>query len=114
MPNTMPTNAPTIEELYQYLGIDYADEVVTANVNNALTDAMSYVKGAVGKDVFDLLPDDPEVWRLVKIYTKEMYDERGEGSAKANNAKREMVHSMEWHIKLELARLREAAEGASV
>lgn len=112
--NNVPTNAPTIEELMQYLGIDYADEVVTANVTNALNDAMDYLRSAVGADVFELLPDDRKVWRLVKIYTKEMYDERGTSSAKANNAKREMVHSLEWQLRLELARAREQAAGGGV
>lgn len=112
--NNVPTNAPTIEEIKQYLGIDYADEDVTANVTNALNDAMVYLQSAVGADVFELLPDDRKVWRLVKIYTKEMYDERGTSSAKANNAKREMVHSMEWQLKLELVQAREKAAGGAV
>ena len=101
---------PTIDEILQYLGIDYADEAVQANVVSALDDAKSYLQSAVGDDVFELLPDDPKVKRLVKIYAKELYDERG-SSAKAGNAKREMVHSMEWQLRLELVRLR---EGASV
>lgn len=108
MPNTIPTNAPTTEEIMQYLGIDYADSTVTANVNNALNDAMTYLESVVGADVFDLMPADRKVWRLVKIYTKELYDERGTVSAKANNAKREMVHSLELQLRLELSRAREA------
>lgn len=102
---------PTVDEIMQHLGIDYADEAILANVTCALDDAKSYLQSAVGADVFELLPDDPKVKRLVKIYAKEMYDERG-SSAKAGNAKREMVHSMEWQLKLELARKRE--EAASV
>lgn len=103
---------PTIDEIMQYLGIDYADEAVIANVTSALTDAQSYLQSAVGADVFELLPEDPKVSRLVKIYAKEMYDERGTTSAKASNAKRDMVHSLEWQVRLELDRKRE--EGASV
>lgn len=104
---------PTIEEALQYLGIDYADELVTANVSRALEDARSYLLSAVGADIFEHLPDDPKVGRLVLTYLQELYDERSP-SAKAGNAKREMIHSMEWQLRLELAAAREAAEGASV
>lgn len=109
MIRNIPTNAPSTEELLRYLGIDYADEVVTANVESAFTDALIYIQSAIGEDLFDYLPDDRKVWRLVKIYTQELYDERGTTSAKANNAKREMVHSLELQLRLELSRAREAA-----
>ena len=100
---------PTIADALLYLGIDYADEAVMANVTRALNDAKGYLQSAVGADVFDLLPEDPKVGRLVLIYLQELYDERGATSAKAGNAKREMIHSMEWQLRLELARKREEA-----
>lgn len=109
MLKNIPTNAPSTEELLRYLGIDYADEVVTANVESAFQDALIYIQSAIGEDLFEYLPDDRKVWRLVKIYTQELYDERGTTSAKANNAKREMVHSLELQLRLELSRAREAA-----
>lgn len=97
---------PSYEEALQHLGIDYADDMVTANVIRALNAAKAYLQGTVGEDVFDLLPDNPKVGRLVLTYLQDLYDERGT-SAKAGNAKREMIHSMEWQLKLELARKRE-------
>ena len=100
---------PTIADALLYLGIDYADETVRANVTRALNDAQGYLQSAVGADVFDLLPEDPKVGRLVLTYLQELYDERGATSAKAGNAKREMIHSMEWQLRLELARKREEA-----
>jgi hypothetical protein len=99
----------TINEALDHLGIDYPDEKVTRNVASALKDAQGYLKGAVGADVFELLPDDERVDRLVKVYLTEIYDERGTTSAKAGNAKRDMVQSMELQLRLELARLREGA-----
>lgn len=102
---------PTIDEAMEHLGIDYGDEVILANVTRALTDAKSYLQSAVGADVFDRMPNDPKVSRLVLSYMSDFYDERGT-SAKAGNAKREMIHSMEWQLKLELARLREEEAGA--
>lgn len=102
---------PTIEDALLYLGIDYADEMVTANVTRALNDAKGYLRSAVGEDVFDLLPEDPKVGRLVLTYLQELYDERSTTSAKSGNAKREMVNSMEWQLRMELARKREEAVG---
>lgn len=102
---------PTIEDALLYLGIDYADEMVTANVTRALNDAKGYLRSAVGDDVFDLLSEDPKVGRLVLTYLQELYDERSTTSAKAGNAKREMVNSMEWQLRMELARKREEAVG---
>ena len=99
----------TINEALDHLGIDYADEKVTRNVGSALKDAQRYLQGTVGADVFDLLPDDERVERLVKVYLAEIYDEPSTTSAKANNAKRDMVFSMELQLKMELARLREGA-----
>lgn len=98
----------TIEEALAHLGIDYADETVTRNVASALKDAESYLQSAVGADIFELLPHDDKAERLVKCYLSDLYDERGT-SAKAGNAKREMIHSMELQLKLELARIRESA-----
>lgn len=112
MIRNIPANAPSTEELLRHLGIDYVDEVISANVDSAFMDALTYLQSVVGEDVFDLLPNDRKVWRLVKIYTQELYDERGATSTKANNAKRDMVHSLELQLRLELSRAREAVAGA--
>ena len=105
----------TQEQAKQHLGIDFTDEAVEANVASSLQTAESYLKRAVGADVFDLLPNDPTADYLVKVYLDEVYSNRTT-SAKAGNATRTMIQSMEWQLKLELARLREetaaSTEGA--
>lgn len=104
----------TVSDALTYLGIDYADEQITRNVSRALQDAQSYLKSAVGDDVFELLPNDSKADRLVLTYLSDLYDERGT-SAKAGNAKRDMIHSMELQLRLELARARATAtEGATL
>lgn len=103
----------TIDDALLYLGIDYADKMVTSNVARALETAKGYLQSAVGADIFDLLPDDPKADQLLLAYLQDLYDERGT-SAKVGNAKREMVHSMEWQLRLELAAMRDAAEAAGV
>lgn len=102
----------TIEDALAHLGIDYTDDVVRRNVTSALNDARGYLRGAVGDDIYKYLPDDPRVDRLEKCYLTDLYEERGT-SAKAGNATRHMVLSMEQQLRLELVRAREAA-GVSV
>lgn len=102
---------PDINDFLKYLGYDEVDDLVRTNAVSALNSAGRYLQGVVGEDVFELLPDDPRVTELVKIYAKDFYDERST-SAKSGNAKRAMVHSMEWQLRLELSHLREQAEGA--
>lgn len=105
----------TIEGALRHLGYDEVDPTTRQNVEGEFESAKSYLQGTVGEDVFDLLPDHPTVDSLLKAYLDEMHDERGTTSAKAGNAKREMVHSQEWHLRLALARLREKqTEEASV
>lgn len=100
---------PDIDEAREYLGIDYADDVVTANVSRALAAAKRLLHGTVGADVETYLPDDERVTELVLAYTADLYDERGTASAKASNAKRRSVANMEQQLRLELQRAKEAA-----
>ena len=97
---------PTYEEALDYLGIDYADEVVERNVKRALATAVKTLKGAVGNDVETLLPGDERVKELALIYTDDLYTNRGV-SAKVSNAIRLSVATMELQLRLELRQLRE-------
>lgn len=99
---------PTIEDVLAYLGIDYADEIVTKNVQSALNTAKQVLLGSVGADVETYLPNDPRVAELVKIYVDDLYSERGV-SAKVSGATRQLVNTMEWQLRLELAAKKEEA-----
>lgn len=101
---------PTYEEALEYLGIDYADDVVKRNVTRALATAGATLRGAVGDDVETLLPGDPRVKELVLIYADDLYSNRGV-AAKVSGATRRLVQTMELQLRLEL---REAAKGATV
>ena len=101
---------PTIEEAFQYLGIDYADDVVTANVSRALAAAGAILRGAVGDDVETYLPGDPRVTELVLIYTDDLYSNRGElSSLKASYSTRRLIQDLTRQLQLELQRAKEAA-----
>ena len=99
---------PTLNEALQYLGIDYDDDMVTANVNRALTTAEIILRGTVGTDVETYLPDDPRVKELVLIYLDDLYSDRGV-NAKVSGATRRLVADMELQLRLELRRAKEAA-----
>lgn len=103
----------TVEEALQSLGYDYTDATVRAVGTRKLAAAEMRLKRAVGDDVWELLPDDPEAIDLLMAYLEEAFDERGTTSAKAGNAKRAAVVDAELHLRLELARKREEAGGAA-
>lgn len=102
----------TIGDVMDHIGIDYADETVTKNVEKAWKTAEQVMLGSVGDDVRQYLPDDPRVDDLVLIYADDLYSERGV-SAKVGNATRQMVSTMELQLRLELARAKEKAGGES-
>ena len=104
----------TLDDALRHLGYDVVDENITKTVGEELQEAESYLRGAVGDDIFDLMPDDPRVNTLLKAYLDDLHDERGTRSAKASNAKREMVHSNENNLRVELTRKRKEQEGAIV
>lgn len=90
-----------------YLGIDYADEVVEANVTRALAAAKLHLKGAVGADLEEYLPDDGRADTLVLSYLDELYSERA-ASSKNATALRAIIRNLEDELRLEL-RARKAA-----
>ena len=100
---------PTISDAMEHLGIDYADNVVEKNVKRALDTAIQILYGSIGQDVETYLPDDSRVNELVLIYVDDLYSERGV-SAKVSGATRQLVHTMEWQLRLELIAAREAGE----
>ena len=104
----------TVSDALRHLGYDAEvdvlfDETITKTVTEDLEGAKAYLQGAVGTDIFDLLPEDSRVDILLKAYLDDLHDDRGTTSAKANNAKRDMIHSTELQLKLELAQKREEA-----
>ena len=96
---------PTLEEALQYLAIDYADEVITANVKRALAAARQTVRGSVGDDVEILMAGDPRVKELILLYLDDLYSTRGLTN-KAIGSTRRLVTDLEWQLRLELRQRR--------
>ena len=90
---------PTIEEVFAYLGIDYADEVATKNIERSIATADAYLKGAIGKNY---PTDDPRVKELALIFISDLYDNRGMIEKVAGNVRR-LVDDMSTQLRLELS-----------
>lgn len=99
---------PTIQDALFYLGIDYEDDMVTANVRRALATAVKRLHRSVGEDVEAYLPDDPEAKELALIYTREAYD-ADNLTDKAKAALKHLREDLEPHLRLELQKAKQAA-----
>lgn len=91
---------PTEKEVLDYLGIDYADEMVTRNVQRAIQTADAYLKGAVGTNY---PTDDPRAKELALIFISDLYDNRGMIEKVSGNVRR-LVDDFTLQLRLELRR----------
>lgn len=91
----------TVDEVLDYLGIDYADEKVNRNITRAINTANAYLKGSIG----DNYPrEDPRVKELALIIVSDLYDIRGYTvSASMSNNVRRLVDDMSLQLRLELS-----------
>jgi GTPase len=92
------------------MGIDYADAMVSANVQRALDTAKRILEGSVG-DFETYAPGDERARELVLMYADDLYSERGV-SAKVSGAVRKLAETMENQLRLEIRRAKEAAADA--
>lgn len=103
------TQVVTTEEVLEYLGIDYADKMVTRNVERLIKTADAYLKSAIGDGY---KRDDPKAKEIALIVISDLYDNRGVHPATgANNNMRRLLDDLILQLKLELRR---AANGQDV
>ena len=76
---------PTLEEVKDYLGIDFDDEVSNRNIQRYINVAESYLKGAIS----NLPTDDERVKQLALFIIEDLYD-RGSYSMKENSTLEKM------------------------
>lgn len=97
---------PTIEEVKAYLGIDYADDMVTKNIERSILTADAYLKGSIGKNY---PTDDPRVKELALILISDLYDNRGMIEKTAGNVRR-LVDDLSLQLRMELRIASESEE----
>ena len=88
------------QDVLNYLGIDYADDMVLANVNRAISTADAYLKGAVGAN-YPI--EDPRAKELALIFIADLYDVRGSLEKGSTNVRR-LVDDFLLQLRLELRR----------
>ena len=76
---------PTLEEVKDFLGIDFEDEVSNRNIKRYIDVAESYLKGAIN----NLPEDDERVKQLALFIIEDLYD-RGSYSMKENSTLEKM------------------------
>lgn len=96
---------PTKEEVLDYLGYDYADEMVNRNVERVIKTADAYLKGAVGENY---PTEDPRAKELALIFISDLYDNRGVIEKVSGNVRR-LVDDFTLQLRLELRRASEEA-----
>lgn len=96
----MDTTVVRVDEALAYLGIDYADDIVRANIERAIKTADAFLKGSVGKDY---PVTDPRSKELALIIISDLYDNRGMVSTVSGNTRR-LVEDLSLQLRLELRR----------
>lgn len=91
----------SVEEVLAYLGIDYSDDVVKANVERAIKTADAYLKGSIGENY---PVEDPRSKELALIIISDLYDNRGLNSSVSGNT-RKLVDDLSLQLRLELRRV---------
>ena len=90
----------SVEEVLAYLGIDYSDDMVTANIERVIKTADAYLKGSIGENY---PVDDPRSKELALIIISDLYDNRGLNSTVSGNT-RKLVDDLSLQLRLELRR----------
>lgn len=90
----------TIDEVLDYLGIDYADDKVNRNITRAIATADKIIQGSVG---VNYPIEDARAKELALIIVSDLYDVRGMTTRDniSNNVRR-LVEDMSLQLKLEL------------
>ena len=89
---------PTLEDVLDYLGYDYADDNIKRNINRAISTAEAYLKGSLGKNY---PVDDPRVKELALIVVADLYENRTINDKVSGNV-RKLVNDLELQIRLEM------------
>jgi hypothetical protein len=93
----------TREEVLDYLGIDYADEMVNRNVERAILTADAFLTGSIGEGY---PKDDSRAKELALIIISDLYDVRGLNE-NLGSGTRKLVNSLSLQLRLELRREQE-------
>ena len=101
-------SALTIQDVKDYLGIDFTDAATDRMLTSLLAVGDAYMRGALGA-AYPV--EDERVKQVQKIMISDLYDNH-EISDKVSGATRRLIDSMLLQVRLELALAAEEAEAA--
>ena len=93
----------SVDEVKDYLGIDYVDEMVERNINRTIKTADAYLKGSIGENY---PVSDSRAKELALIIISDLYDNRGIKDTVSGNT-RKLVDDISLQLRLELRRTSE-------
>lgn len=88
----------TQQDVFDYLGIDYADDVITRNVNRIIKTTNSFLIGSLGKGY---PVNDPRVKELALMIAMDLYDNRGLSDKVSANMRR-LADDLALQLRLEM------------
>lgn len=88
-----------VQDVKNYLGIDYTDEMTEANISRMIKTADSYLKGSIGENYPD---DDPRAVELALLIIADLFDNR-EMTDKVSGNVRRFVNDASLQLRLELS-----------
>jgi hypothetical protein len=94
----------TVEEVLDYLGIDYSDDMTKNNISRSIKSADLYLRGSIGEDY---PVEDPRAKELALIVVADLYDNRGlqaQGGGNVSSNVRRLVEDFSLQLRLELRR----------
>lgn len=90
----------SVDEVLDYLGIDYADDKVNRNITRAISTADKMLQGSIG---VNYPTDDARSKELALIIVSDLYDLRGMTTRdNVSNNVRRLVEDMSLQLRLEL------------
>lgn len=91
----------TVDEVCNYIGIDYRDTMIDSNINRIIKTADSILKGSIG-DNYPI--EDPRAKELALIIANDLYDNRQAETNTLTGNTRRLVDDMSLQLRLELRR----------
>ncbi len=88
----------TQQDVFDYLGIDYADDIIKRNVDRIIKTTDSFLTGSLGKGYPE---DDPRVKELALMVAGDLYDNRGMSDKVSANMRR-LVEDFSLQLRLEM------------
>lgn len=90
----------TSQQVKDYLGIDYADEMVERNIERLIKVADSLLVGSIGKNYNK---DDPRAEEMALIICDDLYSQRGM-SNKVSASTRQLITDLQMQLRIETSK----------